>query len=296
MPPRRPTHRAGPATSPRALSAMAAAARRARTPEVGGPDVPVMRHRPVPGPPGRSAPSEDLDPPVIDVPGLDGTPAGGAAPAGPSAVAPVMFFDAWGEERAGVVDEQPPVRGTRPGARKVRDTERRLRRAIAVVAAAIGIVVAALIGSVLTNGTAPGTSVSQRSSGGRPLPTTTEPPPDSTTTTAVTSATSTPPPPAVTSTGAPRPQPGGAAGSPVLTKLHPSSGVPGQSVEVRGSGFLGPSDRIRATVGGRTASVRCTNQTTCTVRIPPRPGGRTTDPVVVITDSGSSNPLTFALR
>jgi len=68
------------------------------------------------------------------------------------------------------------------------------------------------------------------------------------------------------------------------------------SVEVSGSGFLSPSGRISATVGGRTAAVRCFDRTTCTMRIPPQPGRRATDSVVVITDSGTSNPLAFRLR
>ncbi len=236
------------------------------------------------------------DPRVIDVPGLDGIQEHATAPAHPSEVASVLFFDALGEGRAGGAGEDPPARVTRPMAKKARDTERRLRRAIGVVAIAIGVVLAALVGSVLTNAsTNPGTAVSPHSSGlSAPSPSTV--PSADSMTTATTSATSTPPPSAVTTTGASGPQPLTAAGPPVLAKLHPPSGVPGQSVEVRGSGFLSPSGRISATVGGRAASVRCPDQTTCTVRIPSRRGGRSTDPVVVITDSGTSNPLAFRLR
>ena len=64
---------------------------------------------------------------------------------------------------------------------------------------------------------------------------------------------------------------------------------------VSGSGFLSPSGHIGATVGGRTASVSCPDQTTCTVTIPPQTATALTAPVVIVTDGGSSNPLTFTL-
>ena len=234
---------------------------------------------------------------MLDVPGLEGTRAQESAPARPSDVAPAMVFDALVEERTGVAGEDLPARSPRSGAQRAQDTERRLRRAIAVVATALGIVVAALIGSVLANdSTTPVTSVSQGSSDGSTQPTSNVPPTDTPTTTAATSPTSTPPPTEDTATSTIRSRPLTAASPPVLTKLHPSSGVPGQSVEVSGSGFLSSSGRISATVGGRTASVRCPDQTTCTVKIPPQPGRRATDSVVVITDSGTSNPLAFTLR
>jgi len=66
-------------------------------------------------------------------------------------------------------------------------------------------------------------------------------------------------------------------------------------VLVSGSGFLSPSGHIGATVGGRTASVSCPDQTTCTVTIPPQTATALTAPVVIVTDGGSSNPLTFTL-
>jgi len=66
-------------------------------------------------------------------------------------------------------------------------------------------------------------------------------------------------------------------------------------VVVSGSGFLSPSGHISATVGGRTASVSCPDQSTCTVTIPLQAGTATTAPVVIATDGGSSNPLTFTL-
>ena len=209
----------------------------------------------------------------------------------------MLFFDSLDEERATITGEGPPDRAPRTSARRVQATERRLRRAIAVVAAATGIVVAALIGSVLANDTTtPATSANQRPSAGSTQPAVTVPPTDATTTTTVVSTASTPPPPATTTPGAAGPQAHAAVGPPVLMNLRPSSGMPGQSVEVSGSGFLSPSGRIIATVGGRTASVRCPDQTTCTVRIPLRPRRRSADPVVVITDRGSSNPLAFRLR
>ena len=218
-----------------------------------------------------------------------------AAP--PPDVAPVLVFDALAEERPGGGSPGPAARVTRPGTRRVRATERRLRRAIAVVAAAVVVVVAALIGSVLTHGgTTSVTSVAHGApAGGTPL-SSTAPATDSTTTAAPSVATA-PPPPGTTATAAgASPTPPAAAGPPVLTKLRPDSGVPGQSVDVRGSGFLSASGHISATVGGRTASVRCPDQTNCSVTIPPVPGRRSMDPVVIITDGGASNPLAFVLR
>ncbi len=81
-----------------------------------------------------------------------------------------------------------------------------------------------------------------------------------------------------------------------MTGLQPSSGRVGGTVTITGAGFYSPSGRIRATVGGQTAFVSCADQTTCTLTIPPLTGTATTDPVVIITDTGTSNPLLLTLN
>ena len=236
MPPRRPTHRAGPAPAPRALSAMACGSPTAPArPKWAVRTIPVMRHRPDARSPGRR----------------HGSLGGPRSP---------------GDRRAGAGRHTGGRRSTgwpvscgsrdvlrRCGARsgRVWSTSSRRSGGPARVHGRSG----------TPSGDCDVPSPSWRPPSGSSLPPSSDrssptaphrappsanirpagdrcrrrpsQPPDSTTTTAVTSATSTPPPPAVTSTGAARPQPGGAAGSPVLTKLHPSSGVPGQSVEVR---------------------------------------------------------------
>ena len=189
----------------------------------------------------------------------------------------------------------PPVIRHRHAAARPPDRDRGLRRAIAIVSAAIVVVLAALLGSVLAGGgPSPGPSGGHRSSTGvtRPAPsapsttnapTSTAPaeaPTASTTTTSTTSTTS---------------PPTGPGGAPVLTSLQPSSGGVGQAVVISGAGFFSPSGSIRATVGGQTASVSCTDQTTCTLKIPPLTGTATTEPVVVITDDGPSSPLPFTM-
>ena len=110
---------------------------------------------------------------------------------------------------------------------------------------------------------------------------------DTATSSSTTSSTTTTPTPTPTTA------PGGA---PALTSLQPSSGAVGQAVVITGSGFYSPSGRIRATVGGQTAFVSCSNPVTCTLTIPPLTGTAPTEPVVVITDRGPSNPLTFTMH
>jgi hypothetical protein len=66
-------------------------------------------------------------------------------------------------------------------------------------------------------------------------------------------------------------------------------------VVITGSGLYSPSGRIRATVGGQTAFVSCSDQATCTLTIPPLTGPAPTEPVVIITDRGPSNPLPFTM-
>jgi hypothetical protein len=228
---------------------------------------------------------------------------------------PVLFFDALAEEQAdaglgrtsaaphrpgtpmdGAIVASPPVRHRRATMRPT-DVDQWLRRAVAVVSAAIVVVVAALVGSVLTvNGAPPVLSGLQGASVRTTQPSSTLPVAPSTTTTSAPAAVPVTPNISGTTTTLPPPsQLSAPAGAPVLTSLQPSSGTAGQSVVVSGSGFLSPSGHIWATVGGQTASVSCPDQTTCTLTIPSQAVLATAAPVVIVTDSGSSNLLNFTL-
>jgi IPT/TIG domain len=226
----------------------------------------------------------------------------------------VLVFDALGDEPvdAGprLLPVEPPRLGSRsagataapaPGrhrhaAQLAPDTERALRRAVVGVSAALVMVLAALVGSELAGGgPPPAAPLAHRSSVRALQPSSTAPVASPTTaTTAVPASVPAPPPTSGTATTVPAPPPT-PGGPPVLASLQPSSGTAGQSVVVSGSGFLSASGHIGATVGGQTASVSCPDQTTCTVTIPPQVATAATAPVVIVTDGGSSNPLTFTL-
>jgi hypothetical protein len=322
MPSRRHLHPAD--RDKRALAAMADAARRARADD--GPtqeptSAPRQRH------PGALV-SNDEDPnslarapihpepelppvaaPVV-APPPSPTPAGPPSPPG----VPVLLFDALAEERAdagrGSTQAVPPnpvspleeVSADRPAVRhrhteqRHRDVDRGLRRAVAATSAALVVVVAVLVGSMLAGGTPPAASGGRSPSAAATQPSSTVPVAASTTTTSVPTTVPTPPPTSVTTTTVPVGlQHSAPGGPPVLTNLQPSTGTVGEPEIVSGSGFLSPSGQISATVGGHTASVSCPDPTTCTVTIPPQIGTATAVPVVIVTDGGSSNPLTFRL-
>jgi hypothetical protein len=214
---------------------------------------------------------------------------GDAGPSGPVTASPSD-----GSPRPGVPAAGPAIRH-RHAAPHALDPDRGLRRAIAVVSGAIVVVLAALLGSWLVGGGAPPVAPRHRSAAGitqpssAPSPTATAP---ARTVPGVepTSPTTSPTVPTPTSTTLPVPDSG-----PVMTALQPSTGGVGEAVIVTGTGFYSPTGRIRATVGGQTAFVSCPDQTTCTLTIPPLTGTATADPVVIITDTGTSNPLTFTL-
>lgn len=227
----------------------------------------------------------------------------------------MLVFDALGEEPvdAGprILSVEPPRHGSRTAdptavspagrhrhaAQQGPDTERALRRAVAVVSAALVMIVAALVGSELAGGGPPPVSpLAHRSSVPAPQPPSSVPVASTTTptTTVAVAPVPSPPPTSGTATTVPSPAPA-PGGPPVLASLQPSSGPAGQAVTVTGSGFLSPSGHISATVGDRTASVRCPDQSTCTLTIPPQAAPAATAPVVIVTDGGSSNPLTFTL-
>ncbi len=329
MPPRRHRQPADRDVSAKALTAMAEAARRARAADGGAPapptaaprrrpdpqaverdprshvtetDRPVTAHVPA-APPEKARPAPDPPPPAADPP----------PPSRPGA--PVLVFDALAEEddatRAGptsTVTSPPgppadeviaaaPTTRHRHSARPAPDGERRLRRAVGIVSAAVVLMVAALVGSELAGGGAPPSVPGARHASARAtLPSTTVPVTSSPSTTTEVPAAVPAPSSTTTTTTAPSPLPTATpGGAPVLTTLQPSTGTAGQSVVVLGSGFLSPSGHIGASVDGQTASVSCPDQTTCTVTIPPQIPAGTAVPVVITTDGGLSNPLTFTV-
>jgi hypothetical protein len=103
--------------------------------------------------------------------------------------------------------------------------------------------------------------------------------------------TSTPTPSASTHTSRP-------AGSPVAhghgahAGLDPSSGTPGQGIQVSGANFLSASGQIVATFNGQVAPTECPAPNSCRVTVPP-PNGAATAQVTITTASGTSNAVTF---
>ncbi len=326
MPSRRHLHPTDRDRTVRALAAMADAARRARADDGSAQEPPTASQQRHPDPPvsNEGDPKSQVrasihpDPvlPPVAAPVVAPPPSPSpAVPPSPPGV-PVLLFDALAEEHADAgrgptpavqPSPGPPLDEATDGAPAVRhqhtekrptDVDRGLRRAVAAASAALVVVVAVLVGSMLAGGTPPVTSGGQSPSAVARQPSSTVPvsSSSSTTTTVVPTTVPTPPPTSVTTTAVPVvPQQTVQVGPPVLTNLQPSTGTIGQPAIVSGSGFLSPSGQISATVGGQTASVSCPDQTTCTVTIPPQIGTATAVPVVIVTDGGSSNPLTFTL-
>jgi hypothetical protein len=168
---------------------------------------------------------------------------------------------------------------SRPGDRRQRD--RRLIVSIGVVAVALVLVTAGLIGSLASHGTADPTSSAIGA------PTTVRPATPSTSTS--TSPSTTPTPSTAAGAGA---APG--PGTPVLSSLAPATGVPGQSVVVSGANLLSSDGQIVARFGGQVAPTDCPAPSSCTVTVPSATGPPTAIPVTITTSSGTSNPLTFA--
>lgn len=334
--------------TPRALAAMAEAARRSRertggAPPAQGPasgssagpvpgngsDGEILRILPIvahevsqePGravaPPAATQPrAEVVTPPSAGVPPSWQPSAPAGPPRGPSTVRrrsrelpPIgSFFDSEPVPVVGTAAGDPPPTSAGPdtgrprhAARGRRDRDRILRRTVATVSVVLVAVLAALVGSQLTKdsgtggrgATAPPSAGVTSPAGSPGAPTTTRVPPTTTrvppaTTTPTTAAPTTTVP--STTTTVPAAAPGGA---PVLAALDPPVGTPGQSVVVTGSGFMSQSGHITAEVGGVTAWVSCPDQTTCILTMPPTAATTPGAPVVITTDSGTSNPLTF---
>ena len=96
--------------------------------------------------------------------------------------------------------------------------------------------------------------------------------------------------PSTSSTTTTAPAVPGAA--PVISALDPSTGTPGQSIEIAGSNFLSPDGHIVASFDGRVTSTSCPTPSTCTVTVPPSSGAPSAQ-VTISTASGISNAATF---
>jgi hypothetical protein len=221
--------------------------------------------------PGRNRPSKELSPGALEAMAEAARWARSTAPDGMIGVA-----------GAPTSPGRPPRPGSRPGDRHRRD--RRLVISIGVVAVALVLVTAGLIGSLTSHRTPDPTS----SATGASTPAT-APAIAPTTTTPATTSPSTPSTPSTTTEPA---APTGAA-APVLSSLAPASGVPGQSVAVSGANLLSASGQIVARFGGQVAPTACPTPSTCTVTVPSPTGPPTSIPVTITTSSGTSNPLTF---
>ncbi len=310
---RRPIHHSNRRLSPRALAAIAEAARRSREAGVGPeprrsrPEVPRRREasdQPVAPPAipeavltsahtGRApAPPERFGPPAPeDGPrrARENAPAWpGRHPDGPTA-SPAP--PAGGIRRTGFPPPTGPARFAESPAvlprRRIRPSgsgERRLRWAIGITFAALVAMVGATVATANHGDPQPGGQAT--ASTGLPGAATSTAPNGSRGTVAGHGAASS----TSTSTSTTLAE---SVGPPALSSLAPATGQAGQTVTVTGSNFLSPSGQISAQVGSQLAPVTCSDQTTCTVVIPPDPGFTPAAPVTITTDSGTSNPLTF---
>jgi hypothetical protein len=154
------------------------------------------------------------------------------------------------------------------------------------LAALLVIVAAVALGVSLSSGSGPGVAAPPPArpgpahTGGTPGHQTTGTQPNTSTTTS-SSTTSTLP-----SLGTP-------GGAPVIASLNPSSGNPGQTLQVSGSNFLSSDGQIVATFAGQVAPTSCPTQTTCTVTVPSGPPAAGAVPVTITTSGGTSNTVTF---
>lgn len=81
---------------------------------------------------------------------------------------------------------------------------------------------------------------------------------------------------------------------PVLTTLEPASAAPGQVLVIVGSNLMSASGQITANFGTETSTVACPQTTSCLVMVPQDGTSGTSVPFTVTTDSGTSNALSFS--
>ena len=303
---RRPGNQNDHHLNPRALAAIAEAARRSREAGV-GPEPPNRDEVPR----MRTAADETVTAPASR------RAAQAAATTSHTGYSPAVR-ERFGTRAPG--DPPPPLWGSGPAdfaespvgdsQRRTRPPgsgERRLRRATGIAAGVLVVVVVALVGTALVGTASDGDGqpdAKATATTGSPATTTIPAPSGSTGTTSgqggVSSTSTSTPTPTSTPTSAPTSAPTSTSsqlaepgGPPGLSALAPANGQAGQTVTVTGSNLLSSSGRISAQVGGQIAPVACPDQTTCTVVIPPDPGPTPSAPVTITTDVGTSNALLF---
>jgi hypothetical protein len=80
-------------------------------------------------------------------------------------------------------------------------------------------------------------------------------------------------------------------GGPEITSITPDRGATGQVVTVTGVNLFSPDGHVQVFFGGAGAPTSCSTATTCQATVPTAAPGRVR--VTVVTQAGTSNPLTF---
>jgi hypothetical protein len=288
---------------PRALAAMAEAARRSREaadePETSTPRTVLKRPRPTAKPDGPVPTTPEAATRSADPPFRRHDPSESVLSEGPSGapgVAAIPIADPStrsGPKRA--TRAQPNPDPDVPGSgREHRPRSSRLIASLSLLA-----IVAALVGtwaikgnggtapsssrshpdvSTVSPSLAPPTAQAGASSGGA----------------TTTGGTTLPAPPTTAGPSSPTSLPVATSGGPLLTTLIPASGNAGQVLVIEGSSLVSPSGQITAHFGTETATVACPAQTSCIVQVPPNEAPTGSVPFTVTTDTGTSNALTFS--
>ena len=316
---RRPGRQSDEVMGPRALAAMADAARRSREAGVAGPsptgqDAHRVDHSTI-GVDDAASADVDFEPPAPDVRATASAPSL-PPPTRPTTVTPSSTptdapqpDQASRANSAGSIGFGPSSAASavaasavarsgsepRPG-RTVGQGDRRRRSSLLIMSVSLMAIVAALLATwaVKDGGGSPASS-------GRPAVsshTAPDAPPNAQAghesgpaaappgTTSVT--TTTHPAATTTTTSAP------ATGSgPVLSAIEPASGAPGQVIVVSGSNLMSTSGQISAQFGAETSTVACLAPTSCLVIVPTNGSPSATVPLTITTDGGTSNTLNF---
>ncbi len=285
---------------PRALAAMADAARRSREandePETATPRRRQRPRRP-PARTGINASATGSVPPVTEPTSgsvLPSTSAPSPGPSPSSLTAPDPVSES-ASRTASSRSASAAADRDRSDARR----DERSRSSVLIVSLALVAVVAALIGTWAikgSGGTAPTSSAHQ---GGPAAPPSSAPPTaqagsSSGGTTPTRGATLPAPTTPVGSTPTTAPPAPSSGTGPQLTTLTPASGIAGQVLVIEGSNLVSPSGQITAHFGTETATVACPAQTSCIVQVPQNTASTASVPFTVTTDTGTSNPLTFS--
>ncbi len=317
---RRPGRHSDEVMGPRALAAMADAARRSREAGV-GPESDGVHDTPSAPPtatpddgvpavvvPGAAAPDTSITRPVASPapstppgPGPDTAPSPPPPPraSDPGPTVPTLSDAAESVTAAAVVSAPSASGAERRPERSGGQREDRRRSSALIVSVSLMVIVAALLGTWVVQGGGGGSLPSSDRHPGAPATTPNAPPvaqaghsPNGTSSVSPggTSPTATAPAPTTTTTSVDQ----ATGAGPVLATIEPDSGAPGQHLVLSGSNLLSPSGQITAHFGVETATIACLAPTSCIVMVPPDGAFVPSAPVTVTTDNGTSNPLTFS--